>query len=550
VPVLNSLESKLITTSIVIVVVVLALAGVVFVVARRGDQRQQELEQVTANASAIQREFILRQEVRGDSVSDLAQFVDGAAHAYGVRALMVDSNGHVFADSAGELEGARIAFEGSAMSKVVVSGDSAAYVTWRPAEGSPGSGLVLLGTPDLPLPAPGFGEFTFAQPRYSLLLAVSEDTLASAWLELLPELGLAAAIATPVAILLAVLIARYITRPLEQLTAASHKMASGNFDVEVPAGRHDEIGRLAQAFSTMAARVGEAQGQMRALVANVSHDMKTPLTSVLGFSQALRDDTATEAETRRMAAIIHEEAERLNARLNDLLYLAELESGQVVLREDDVEVREMMQKAVARIAPDVARRGIELSAELTGHAIIHTDGQKLERAIENLLDNARKFTPDGGRIAVRGPMADGALSIEIANTVEGLELDELPRLFDRFYRREPAGDGTQRRPAGSGLGLPIARDLAEILGGGLTASLRNGDLVMRITVPSRHVNTLSKETDHHVDDHREKDAHENASDHREEERETVALERDVAGNAPYEREAGENENAYANGRDG
>jgi signal transduction histidine kinase len=549
VPFLNSLESKLITTAIVIVVVVLALAGAVFVVARRGDQRRQELDHITANATAIQREFILRQEVRGDSISDLAQFVDGAALAYDVRALMVDSSGQVFADSAGELEGARIAFEGSTMSKVVVSGDSTAYVTWRPAEGSPGSGLVLLGTPDLPLPAPGFQEFTFAQPRYSLLLAVSEDTLASAWLELLPEMGLAAAIAMPVAILLAVLIARYITRPLDQLTAASHEMASGNFDVRVPAGRQDEIGRLAQAFSTMAERVGEAQGQMRALVANVSHDMKTPLTSVLGFSQALRDDTATETETRRMAAIIHEEAERLNARLNDLLYLAELESGQVVLREDDVEVSEIVERTVARIAPDVERRGIEMSLEPPGQAIIRTDGQKLERAIENLLDNARKFTPDGGRIAVRGAMADGALSIEIANTVEGLEWDEVPRLFERFYHREPGADGIPREQAGSGLGLPIARDLAEILGGGLTPSLRNGDLVMRITVPSRRVNRLSEEADSNVDDHGEKDAHENTRDHREEERETVALERDVGGKAAHKRDSGESENGYANDRD-
>ena len=276
------------------------------------------------------------------------------------------------------------------------------------------------------------------------MLAVSEDTLASAWLELLPELGLAAAIAIPVAILLAVLIAGYITRPLEQLTAASHKMASGNFDVEVPAGRQDEIGRLAQAFSTMAERVGEAQGQMRALVANVSHDMKTPLTSVLGFSQALRDETGSEAETRRMAAIIHEEAERLNSRLNDLLYLAELESGQVVLHEDDVNLRDMIEKAAARIEPHVARRNIALSFDPAGLGIIRTDGQKLERVLENLLDNARKFTPDRGHIAVRGGAEDGGVSIVIENTTEGLEADELPRLFERFYRREPSGDGARR----------------------------------------------------------------------------------------------------------
>ena len=168
-PFLNSLESKLITASIVIVVVVLALAGAVFVVARRGDQRQQELDQVSANATAIQREFLLRQLVRAIQQSSLARFVDDAAGAYDVRALMVDSNGQVFADSAGDLEGARIAFEGSVTSKgVVADGDSAAYVTWRPAEGSPGSGLVLLGTPDIAIAPPPFGEIGFGQPRYSL----------------------------------------------------------------------------------------------------------------------------------------------------------------------------------------------------------------------------------------------------------------------------------------------------------------------------------------------------------------------------------------------
>jgi signal transduction histidine kinase len=175
----------------------------------------------------------------------------------------------------------------------------------------------------------------------------------------------------------------------------------------------------------MAERVGQAQSQMRALVANVSHDMKTPLTSILGFSQALRDETESEAETRRMAAIIHEEAERLNARLNDLLYLAELESGQVVLHEDQVDIAEMLANTAARLAPDVARRNIVLSVEPGERAPVWTDAQKLERAIENLLDNARKFTPDEGRIAVRAGATSAEAPMEIANTAVGLDADEL-----------------------------------------------------------------------------------------------------------------------------
>ena len=481
---LRSLQGKLIATSILIVVVVVALAGAVFVTMRRGDQRQQELDHISANATVIQGEFLLRQ-LRGDSEASLAAFVDEAARAYDVHALMIDLDGSVVTDSAEELEGSRISLEGSVISEVVVAGDVAPYVTIRPAEGSPGSGLVLVAPPQIGPARPAFGLIGLRTLRYSLVLAVSEDTLARAWLNLLPELGLAAAIAVPIAILLAVLIARYITRPLEELTAASFQMASGNFDLNVPSSREDEIGRLARAFSTMAERVGETQAQMRTLVANVSHDMKTPLTSILGFSQALRDETESEAETRRMAGIIYEEAERLNGRLNDLLYLAELESGQVVLHEDDVDLAEMLEGAHARIASHLARRNVASSLDPGKDTTVRTDAQKLERVIENLLDNARKFTPDNGRISVLAGSNHDSVSIEVGNTADDLEPEEIPRLFERFYRRDraEATDSSRQAPAGSGLGLPIARDLVELLGGRLEASLRAGELVMRIELP-------------------------------------------------------------------
>ena len=477
--ILRSLQGELIIASVVIVVVVLALAGGVFVNVRRGDQRQQELDHVTANATAIQREFLLRQ-VRGDNEESLALFVDRAAEIYDVRALMVDLNGDVIADSAGELDGERISFDTSVVFEAPAP-DGEPYLTIRPADGSPANDLVLVTPPRVSLLGGGSGLIAIPPIRYSLMLAISEETLARSWLDLLPEMGLAAAIALPVAVLLAVLFARYITSPLEKLTAASLQMASGSFDVDVAVEREDEIGRLSRAFSTMAQRVGETQTQMRALVANVSHDMKTPLTSILGFSQALRDETESEADTRRMAAIIHEEAERLNGRLNDLLYLAEIESGQVLLQQENVDLGRMIERSVARIAPDAERRGISLTVDAVGVPSLRTDEQKLERVIENLLDNARKFTPDGGRIDVRAGEANGHAWIEVANTASGLEPDELPRLFERFYRRHngPSRPGQ----AGSGLGLPIARDLTELLGGRLDASLRDGALVMRVELP-------------------------------------------------------------------
>ncbi|HSP54445.1 MAG TPA: HAMP domain-containing sensor histidine kinase, partial [Dehalococcoidia bacterium] len=342
----QSLHGKLIVASVAMVLVVLALAGGVFVWINRGDERDRKLEHVTANSAAIQNEFLLHQ-LRGEDAEELGQFAKQASATYDVRALMIDQNGNVVVDTASALNGKQLSFKSGSGSRPdhPVQGTGPSYLAFQPVEGSPGSDLVLIASSRTPFPGDTItiiGGIPYVL-RYSLLLAVPEVTLTHAWLDLLPALGIAAGIAVPVAVLLAILVASYITRPLEQLTTASRAMASGTFDVSVSVDRGDEVGRLARAFTDMAERVGQAQTKMRALVGNISHDMKTPLTSIIGFSQALRDDEKMSiSESQRMAAIIHEEAQRLNARLNDLLYLSEIESGQVVLQRDVVDMSSVL----------------------------------------------------------------------------------------------------------------------------------------------------------------------------------------------------------------
>jgi len=482
----QSLQGKLILASVAMVLVVLAVAGFVFVWINRGDERERKLEHVTANATAIQNEFLLHQ-LRGEDAEELGRFVADAAAKYDVRALMVDTTGLVVMDTQGSLNGQRLSLESSRVRGHPVPGGPS-YFTFEPAEGSPGSDLVLISSARNPFPA---GSITIIggllyQLRYTLLLAVSQETLTRAWLDLLPALGVAAGIAIPVAILIAVLVARYITRPLEQLTAASMQMAAGTFDVHVSVDREDEVGRLAKAFTVMAERVGEAHTKMRTLVANISHDMKTPLTSIIGFSQALRDEEAEQGtETQRMAAIIHEEAQRLNSRLNDLLYLSEIESGQVVLQHDVIDLAALLRSVIERLERDAAARGVTLDLELQPVELA-TDGQKLERVLENILDNAHKFTPDGGVITVRS-RADGARAwVEVSNTAPDIDPAEVPLFFDRFYRRDRSrgGHGRNGRQAGSGLGLPIARDLATLLGGSLSASVSGGVITFSVELPA------------------------------------------------------------------
>jgi signal transduction histidine kinase len=476
--ILFSLQTKLILAFVLIVLVALVLAGSVFVAVRRGEAQSEALDHVVAASPPVYTGFTFRQR-QAATDQELVQFAESAANQLDLHILMVDrASGTIAYDTRGDLTKEQITVP---QDEVKPASALRPYVYWRPHKGTTGEDFVMV----MALPSisgPGNRLPSLDEEPYWLILAIQKGTITSAWRGLLPQLGLAAAIALPIAIVLASLFAGYISRPLQQLTTASQLVAEGSYDVSVQVDRRDEVGRLAKSFSTMAQRVGETHSQMRALIANVSHDLKTPLTSILGFAQALRDGGATgDAEARHMGDVIHNEATRLSARLNDLLYLAEIESGQSVLQHDEIDLRRLVEASVQRIEGDVKQRGVDLNVELAD-AKISGDGAKLERAVENLLDNARKYTPGGGEIDVRMSPNGQHVTIEIANTARDVTQDELPRLFERFYRRERArGDPAAR--SGSGLGLAIARDLVEMHGGALQAKLHDGQLAFTMTLP-------------------------------------------------------------------
>jgi signal transduction histidine kinase len=473
-----NLQFKLILAFGLIVLVALVLAGSVFIAVQRGDAQDHALDHVVAASPPVYTGFTFRQ--RQDATDqELVQFADAAANQLDLHILMVDrATGTITHDTQGGLSGQEITVP---QEEVVPASPLRPYVYWQPHKGTTGEDFVMV----MALPSisgPGNRLPSLQEEPYWLILAIQKDTITTAWRGVLPQLGLAAIIALPIAVIFAMVLAGYISRPLAQLTTASQLVAEGNYDVQVNIDRRDEVGRLAQSFSTMARRVGETHSQMRALIANVSHDLKTPLTSILGFAQALRDGGAHESkDVEHMGDVIYNEATRLNARLNDLLYLAEIESGQSVLQHDDIDLRRLIESSVQRIEGDVKQRGVDLNVELAD-ATIDGDGAKLERAVENLLDNARKYTPGGGEIDVRMHPNGQRVTIEIANTARDVSADELPRLFERFYRRERSR-GENGARSGSGLGLAIARDLVEMHGGELEAALRDGQLAFTMTLP-------------------------------------------------------------------
>jgi len=496
----RTLQSKLIVASALLVIGALILAGAIFVVLTHGKEKQRALDHTIANAPVVHGEF-LQLLLDGDSVTQLEDYVRSAAAEHDVRILMLDYSGQVVADTGGGLEGSSLEIPEDTQGPEDASAPPRHdyYRTWTLQGGSEGSIVLVALSPALTsrgqritLPPPLAGT-TAGQPPaapevqvapYRLAIVVPEGTIARAWLDVLPWLALAAGISLPFAAGFAVVIARNITKPLSRLTAAADQMAQGAFDIDVPVDRGDEVGQLSRAFSAMATNVGEAHVQMRTLVANVSHDMRTPLTSMLGFAQALRGGVISgEAETKHAGEVIYDEVAKLSTRLDDLLFLSEIESGETLLQREDVDLDALVASVVERMTPGAEQRDVEVSRDLASGIRASVDRVKLERVLENLLDNARKFTPPGGFVYVRtyvDPAGPDQACIEVANTATDVEADELPRLFERFYRRDRARNG---RSAGSGLGLPIARDLVELHGGALEAHLSEGMITFLVTIP-------------------------------------------------------------------
>ena len=469
----GSLQARLIFAFVLVTAVALAIAAGVFVAARQDDQERQELDRVAAASPAIVRELFAAMTMERDRF-DPEAFAAQAANRHDVRVLVIASGEVVAADSAGSLVGTSIPAPREKSLRLGAKGQP--YTAFDTANGTATDDLVFV---EAAVPQfAGGGPLAASVNDQRVVLAVPESTIRRAWLDLLPALGVAAAVAFPVAILLAVLLARSIARPVHQLTLASRQLADGSFDIDVPTGREDELGRLGDAFATMATRVGETQTQMRQLVANVSHDLKTPLTSILGFSRALSSGVASsEDEARRMGAVIEEEAQRLSARLNDLLLLSELDAGRTVVDWAEVDLGRLVSSVSARLTP---HRDPRLQSGAVGEGVVvWADGQKLERIVENLVNNAVKFTPDGGSIHIRVvPLERGGGMVEVANTAPGLRTEDLPLLFERFFR----DDRARSTAGGSGLGLSIARDLARLQGGSLDARIEGGVLILRLAL--------------------------------------------------------------------
>ncbi|MBK8987995.1 MAG: HAMP domain-containing protein [Chloroflexi bacterium] len=253
-----------------------------------------------------------------------------------------------------------------------------------------------------------------------------------------------------------------MTRPLRTMATAAEGIARGDYDQQLSLQGPDEVQRLAASFNSMTSQVKMSQQAQRDFVSNVSHDLKTPLTAIRGWSQSLLDGTAvTDAERQQAAAIIHNETERMQRLVSQLLDLARIESGQLKLALEPVDLRQVLAEVQDNLAWRAQEQGIYLTDELQSTPPIGGDYDRLMQLFTNLVDNALAHTPAGGRVHVSlKPHGETAVDVLVQDTGSGIAAEDLPRIFERFYQVDKSrARGNGRR--GSGLGLAIVRELVE-----------------------------------------------------------------------------------------
>ncbi len=461
---MNSLFTRLTAAFLAIIVLVILIVSFTLIVLLRSNPLVQRQDLARLSAASVN---ITRADLPAGALSPerLAARVRELAATYGVRLLITNGAGDVEVDSAaaGAAEFTLRRFRSARTDALFpdarvglvrdLRGQQWLYV----ARGfGPDRILVVAGQPGRFTAAAFFGEY--------LLLPLAE----------------AAGIAAVLAMILAVIIARSIANPLHGMAAAAQGIARGDPNTPaIPLAGPDEVRSLGEALNHMTGQLQSTQQAQRDFLANVSHELRTPLTSIQGFAQALLDGAAATPEAvQRSAGIIFGEADRMRRLVDGLLDLARLDSGLRALNLAQLDLRGLLAGAAEKFSLRAGTAGVTLVADLPASLPpITGDADRLAQVVANLLDNALKHTPAGGRVTLSAAASPTSIEISVSDTGPGIPPEDLGRIFERFYQV----DKSRAHSAGLGLGLAISREIVEAHGGRLRVESVTG-LGSRFTV--------------------------------------------------------------------
>jgi signal transduction histidine kinase len=275
----------------------------------------------------------------------------------------------------------------------------------------------------------------------------------------------AGAIAAVIALVLARILARGMTQPLRDMAQAARRLARGDYGQRVAVRSRDEAGQLALAFNHMAGEMESLERLRRELVANVSHELKTPISALRGHLENLLD--GVEEPNPGTLQVMLRQSERLSRLVEELLDLSRLESGAAPLEFEAVPLAPLIERVVMEVEMARSDHPLRVAVEVPGDLPpVRADRERLHQVLYNLLDNAFRFTPSGGEVRVRARPESGSCQITVEDTGAGIPESHLPYVFERFYRVDPS---RSREDGGTGIGLAIARSVVEAHGGRIWA---------------------------------------------------------------------------------
>ncbi len=272
-----------------------------------------------------------------------------------------------------------------------------------------------------------------------------------------------------IAVIVGVFLARTISRPVRELTGATKRLAGGELGTQVEVHTNDELGELAQSFNTMSSDLARANQARRQMTADVAHDLRTPLSVILGYTEALSEGKLQGSP--EMYGVMYNEAQHLNRLIEDLRLLSLADAGELHLTLQEVDPEELLNKMAAAHRVAAQKKEIQIGVQAASDlANIAIDPDRMAQVLGNLVANAIRHTPEGGDVQLIAKFQDGYTFLSVQDSGQGIASEDLPHIFNRFYR----SDRSRQQNGASGLGLAIAKSIVEAHGGTLSAASTTG----------------------------------------------------------------------------
>ena len=422
-------------------VLALALSSVSLYAGHTARQVTEQFERDVEEAKATRIEQLISEYYAATSGwGGLQPAVEHASSLYGVDIVVKDSSGAVIADS-----------------RFASSGGGAAPMTERFMMPLLSRGREVGSVAMAPIIAP----LDVPEPPVS--------TLAAAFNRSLLWTGLAAGIA---GVLLISLLSRRVLSPVRSLGSAASQLGRGDLSQRVPTQGRDEVSDLGRTFNSMAEDLEKAEAQRRSLMADVAHELRTPLSNIQGYLEAVKDGLL-QPDTHTIDTI-HQQVTHLTLLVEDLRLLALADAGALRLNSEPDSLEQTLSKSIEAVRPRAEARSVSLSLEIApDYPLVEMDRTRIAQVVGNLLENAISHTPEGGQVSVQADISDtGDARVAVSDSGSGIPADDLPLVFERFYRVDPS---RTRSTGGAGLGLTIAKQLVEAHGGFIYAESDPGN---------------------------------------------------------------------------